>query len=58
MKRYLRRIRRDICRWIVGFDNCPSSYRYDPWQKISNGLMCVGITVGVLAFFFMLLICL
>lgn len=58
MKRYLRRIRRDICRWIVGFDNCPSCYRSNPWRKIATGLTCVGITLGVLAFFFMLLICL
>ena len=56
MKRYFRRIRRDICRWIVGFDNCPSCYRYDPWRKISNGLICIAITLGVIAFFFMFLI--
>ena len=58
MKRYFRRIRRDICRWIVGFDNCPSCYRSDPSRKIITGITCVGITFGVIIFFFLLLICL
>lgn len=56
MKRTFYRIRRDICRWIMGFENCPSSYRYDPWRKVTNGLICVAMTLGVLAFFFLLLI--
>lgn len=58
MKRYFRRIRRNICRWIMGFDNCPSCYRSNPWRKISNGLICIAIAIGVMIFFFMLLICL
>lgn len=56
MKRYFHRVRRDICRWIMGFENCPSGYRYDPWRKISNSLICIAITIGILIFFFMLLI--
>lgn len=56
MKRYFHRIRRDICRWIMGFDNCPSSYRYDPWRKVTNAIICIMFTLGILAFFFMLLI--
>lgn len=58
MKRYFRRIRRNICRWIMGFDNCPSCYRSNPRRKIGNGLICIAIAIGVMIFFFMLLICL
>ena len=58
MKQTFYKIRRGICRWIIGFDNCPSGYRYDPWRKIATGLTCLGITFGVLAFFFLLLVCL
>lgn len=56
MKRYFRRVRRNICRWIVGFDNCPSCYRSNPWRRIISGITCMGITFGVLGFFFVLVI--
>lgn len=58
MKETLYRIRRDVCRWIVGFDTCPSSYRRNPWSTVTNALIVIGLALGVIAFFFLLLICL
>lgn len=56
MNKYFRRIRRDICRWIVGFDNCPPCYQYNFLKKIITGIICLGVTFGILAFFFFLVI--
>lgn len=56
MKKYFRRIRRNICRWIVGFDSCPNGYRYNPHVRFSNIAASIGLGVVTVAFFFFLVI--
>lgn len=54
----LRRIRRNICRYIVGFDSCPSGYRRNPWRTFTNIILAIALILVVLTFFLFLVICL
>ena len=56
MKKYFRRIRRNVCRWIVGFDTCPNGYHYNPRVRFNNIAASVAVSALVIAFFFFLVI--
>lgn len=56
MKKEFRYLRRQLCRWIVGFDNCPNAYRKDYASLLVKGL-CIAMTcLGIICFFFILII--
>lgn len=55
--RYFRRVRRDVCRYIVGFDTCPKSLRKNRKELIKQGLVCIVMSIfGVFAFLLLVLI--
>lgn len=57
MKKFFRKVRRTICRYIVGFDNCPLDYRKDYFASLLLRLSMFGVIVGALlgfSFFFVI----
>lgn len=57
IRRYFRKARREVCRYIVGFDTCPKSLRKNRKELMKQGLACVAMCVfGVLAFLLLALI--
>lgn len=55
VRKTFRKARRKVCRYIVSFDRCPTSYRKSYKDIIFNALACFGLcTVGVM--FMMLLV--
>ena len=49
MKNFLRRIRRDLARFILGFERCPCCYRRNFWAelRLATGVAAMG-AVGML----------
>lgn len=56
MNKYFRKIRRNVCRWIVSFDNCPRDYRYNPCVRFNYIAASVAISAAVIAFFAFIII--
>ena len=56
MKKELKYLRRQLCRWIVGFDNCPKDYRNNFAMKIAEAISTVIFTIGIICLFAMLII--
>ena len=56
IRRYFRKARRNVCRYIVGFDTCPRSLRKNRKELMKQGLACITMCIfGVLAFFLLML---
>lgn len=43
MKTLFKRIRRDVCRYIMSFERCPIAYRKDYKRLFLSGLMGVAL---------------
>lgn len=57
IRRYFRKARKNVCRYIVGFDTCPKSLRKNRKELMKQGLTCVMMCVfGVLAFLLLVLV--
>jgi hypothetical protein len=56
IRKHFRKVRRNVCRYIVGFDTCPKSLRKNRKELMKQGLACVTMCAfGVLAFFLLVL---
>ena len=56
IRKHFRKVRRNVCRYIVGFDTCPKSLRKNRKELMKQGLTCVVMCAfGVLAFFLLVL---
>ena len=56
MKKELKHLRRQLCRWIMGFDNCPKDYQSNLTVKAIRAVSTVIFTIGVICLFAMLII--
>ena len=57
IRREFRKARRNVCRYIVGFDTCPKSLRKNRKELMKQGLACVGMCfVGVVFFLLLALV--
>lgn len=56
MKKELKHLRRQLCRWIIGFENCPAEYRNNFAMKVVEAATTIIFTIGVICLFFMLII--
>ena len=54
IRRYFRKARRNVCRYIVGFDTCPKSLRKNRKELMKQGLTCVAMCVVGVVFFMLL----
>lgn len=56
MKREFKHLRRQLCRWIVGFDDCPSTYRKNYATIIVKALSISMLSFGIICAFLLLAI--
>lgn len=56
MKKFMRWLRREICRFIVGFDNCPADYQKNYQKKILEILWIAANGIFWMMIFFALII--
>lgn len=56
MKKELKHLRRQVCRWIMGFENCPTEYRNNFAMKIAEAAATIIFTIGIICLFFLLII--
>ena len=57
IRRYFRKARKNVCRYIVGFDTCPKSLRKNRKELMKQGLTCVTMCAfGVLSFLLLVLV--
>ena len=54
IRREFRKVRRNVCRYIVGFDTCPKSLRKNRKELMKQGLACVAMCVVGVVFFMLL----
>lgn len=54
IRREFRKVRRNVCRYIVGFDTCPKSLRKNRKELMKQGLICVAMCVVGVVFFMLL----
>ncbi len=54
IRREFRKVRRNVCRYIVGFDTCPKSLRKNRKELMKQGLACVTMCVVGVVFFLLL----
>lgn len=57
MKNFFRRTRRDLARFVLGFDRCPCCYRRNFWAelKMAVEIMVMGaIGAGLMVWFLLL----
>lgn len=54
ISKYFRKVRRNVCRYIVGFDTCPKSLRKNRKELMKQGLACVTMCIFGVVFFLLL----
>ena len=55
IKRTFRKARRNVCKFIVGYDRCPVVNRKNYSSKLMEALACLALCLGTITFFFALL---
>lgn len=53
IQKNFRKARRNVCRFIISFDTCPSDYRKNYKELILNGLMSLGLCIIAIVFLMM-----
>lgn len=51
MKKQFYLLRRQICRWIMGFDTCPTCYKKNFRPVFLQALGYIAVSFGMLVFF-------
>lgn len=54
VRKTFRKVRRKVCRYIVSFDRCPTSYRKSYKDIILNALACFGLCIVGIMFMMLL----
>lgn len=57
MKKFFKKVRRDLARFILGFERCPCCYRRNFWAelKLAATVMAMGtLGAGMVILFFLL----
>lgn len=54
VRKTFRKARRKVCRYIVSFDRCPTSYRKSYKDIILNALACFGLCIVGIMFMMLL----
>jgi hypothetical protein len=56
VRKTFRKARRKVCRYIVSFDRCPTSYRKSYKDIILNALACSGLCIVGVVFMMCLML--